>query len=321
MEIAEESGLAADSVGFGKMGANRSVGIQVVGHLGGNDDIKRVVSERELRGGPENVSSSGIESEGARGYIAVGDLPLPALVLREGFEAPSEKAVAGSNIEDGEGFALFGADFADERPFERPGKPGKPIHPTEPVVGVADLGVGKVWGVQTFRLRCPFAKKHAPNKSIHAFRTSPTAWKFSGKHALVAARRDCSKRLVAGLPDDSTLGTDGGCGGAAKWFPRWRAAWGVDAPGIAAVIDGARHNDLRTVEHRTRIQTWLHGWSQWLWRAVFWNHLLAGRTLVEGTKKPGKSIEPTAVHLIDIHKSADEVLGGGQFKAFGIRMV
>lgn len=261
MEIAEESGLAADTVGFGKMGANRSVGIQVVSHLRGNDDIKRVVSERKLCGGPNDVSTGRIQGKGAWRDVVIGNMPLPALLLGEGFKAASKETVTGSDVEDGQSSTVFGPEFADESTFERPGKSGQPIHPTEPMVGVTDLGVGKLWGIQTFSLRCPFAKKHAANKSIHAFRTSSTAWKPSGKNTLVAACRGSHERLVSGLLGNSTIGTDGGCVGTAQRFSGWVVAWGVDALGITSVIDGARHDNLRTVEHWSRIQAGLHGWS------------------------------------------------------------
>lgn len=58
-----------------------------------------------------------------------------------------------------------------------------------------------------------------------------------------------------------------------------------------------------------------------MWRAVFRRHLLAVPTLGEGTKRCGNSIDPTAVYFVDIHESADEVLGSGQFETFGIRVV
>lgn len=117
--VGDEETEAGDAPGFVEVAEDVVVGVEVVGHLGGDDEVEGGVAKGQGGGGAGDVEGPAVDLEGHGVHVEAGDGPGPAVVGGERFHLAGEPGIAGAEVEDGEAAAVVAAEPADEEPGVR----------------------------------------------------------------------------------------------------------------------------------------------------------------------------------------------------------
>jgi len=186
---------------------------QVMSHLGGDDDIKGVIRERQGADRPDNTTAMGAQGQRGKASVQAGDTPVPVSMFGPTLQLLCQRAVAGAQIEQSKPARAFASQPADEQSLEWVGHEHQPIEATQLPIIVHHGAERKVQSIAIFCLRGALAQKHAhalyanhvANSSQRA-RTTFARPSFRLAHGRQATAPGCPHRHHHRVDDSSLLG-------------------------------------------------------------------------------------------------------------------
>jgi len=140
--------------------------IEVVGHLGSDNEIEGAVHKGEAESGAGDVSPGSVQAEHHRVYIQVGESPVPSMPAGPFLKKLPQEPVAGSEVKDLE--VMYGTipKQAGDGGFKGLREVEQSVDLVERAVKFPEFGFGTN-RVEIFCLRAALAEKHSVPDIMH----------------------------------------------------------------------------------------------------------------------------------------------------------